>query len=182
MAASDLINLPGLIDDAKCFALVRQHRWPEGARCPACDSGAVIRDGCDDTQPCRQRYRCKACSGRFDDLTGTVLAGHHQPLRVWVLCLYFMGLNLSNRQIALELGLDTSDTQAMTEQLRCGLVARTPAVELTGEVEIDEVYVVAGHKGQPEQVAKRGGSGAAASWQARRDAARWKRTSHRSSA
>ena len=44
------------------------------------------------------------CAGRFDDLTGTVLAGHHQPLRVWVLCLYFMGLNLSNRQIALELG------------------------------------------------------------------------------
>ena len=37
--------------------------------------------------------------GRFDDLTGTVLAGHHQPLRVWLLCLYFMGLNLSNRQI-----------------------------------------------------------------------------------
>ncbi len=182
MAASDLINLPGLIDDAKCFALVRQHRWPEGVRCPVCDSGAVIRDGCDDTQPCRQRYRCKACSGRFDDLTGTVLAGHHQPLRVWVLCLYFMGLNLSNRQIALELGLDTSDTQAMTEQLRCGLVARTPAVELTGEVEIDEVYVVAGHKGQPEQVAKRGGSDGAAGWQARRDAARWKRTSHRSSA
>ena len=168
--------------DAKCFTFVRQHRWPEGARCPVCGSGAVIRDGCDDTQPCRQRYRCKACSGRFDDLTGTVLAGHHQPLRVWVLCLYFMGLNLSNRQIALELGLDTSDTQAMTEQLRCGLVARTPAVELTGEVEIDEVYVVAGHKGQPEQVAKRGGSGAAAGWQARRDAARWKRTSHRSSA
>jgi hypothetical protein len=34
--------------------------------------------------------------GRFDDLTGTVLAGHHQPLRVWVLRLPFMGLNLSN--------------------------------------------------------------------------------------
>ena len=61
----------------------------------------------------------------------------------------------------------------MTEQLRRGLVAKTPAVELTGEVEIDEVYVVAGHKGQPAAVAKRGGSGAAASWQARRAAARW---------
>ncbi len=180
MAASDLINLSGLLDDAKCFALVRQHRWPEGVRCPVCDSSIVTRDGHDDTQPCRQRYRCKACSGRFDDLTGTVLAGHHQPLRVWVLCLYFMGLNLSNRQIALELGLDTSDTQTMTEQLRRGLVTKAPAVELTGEVEIDEVYVVAGHKGQPEQVAKRGGSGAAAGWQARRAAARWRRTSHRS--
>ncbi len=58
MAASDLINLSGLIDDAKCFALVRQHRWPEGMRCPVCGSGAVIRDGHDHTQPCRQGYRC----------------------------------------------------------------------------------------------------------------------------
>jgi hypothetical protein len=31
MPASDLVNLSGLMDDAKCFALVRQHRWPEGA-------------------------------------------------------------------------------------------------------------------------------------------------------
>ena len=182
MAASDLVNLSDLMDDAKCFAFVRQHRWPDGVRCPVCDSDAVIRDGCDDTQPCRQRYRCKACTGRFDDLTGTVLAGHHQPLRVWVLCLYFMGLNLSNRQIGLELGLDASDTQAMTEHLRRGLAAKTPAVELTGEVEIDEIYVVAGHKGQPDEVAKRGGAHGAAGRQARRAAARWRRTSRPSSA
>ena len=169
------------MDGAKCFAFVRKYRWPDGACCPGCGSSAVIRDGCDDTQPHRQRYRCKTCAGRFDDLTGTVLAGHHQPLRVWVLCLYFMGLNLSNRQIAGELGLVVSDVQTMTEQLRCGLVAKVPAVELTGEVEIDEVYVVAGHKGQPAAVAKRAGSGAGASWQARRAAARWRRTSRPSS-
>ncbi len=168
------------MDDAKCFAFVRQHRWPEGVRCPACDSSSVIRDGCDDTQPHRQRYRCKACASRFDDLTGTVLAGHHQPLRVWVLCLYLMGLNLSSRQIALELGLDGSDVQTMTEQLRRGLVAKAPEVELSGEVEIDEVYIVAGHKGQPAAVAKRGGSDGAAGWQVRRAAARWRRTSRRS--
>jgi transposase-like protein len=98
MAAPDLVNLSALIDDAKCFALVRQHRWPEGVRCPACGSGTVVRDGFDDTRAHRQRYRCKACAGRFDDLSGTVLAGHHQPLRVWVLCLYLMGLNLSNER------------------------------------------------------------------------------------
>src|SRR3954467_6107170 len=161
MAAPDLVNLASLIDDAKCFALVRQHRWPEGVRCPGCGSDAVVRHGCDDPQPHRQRYRCKRCAGRFDDLTDTVLAGHRQPLRVWVLCLYFMGLNLSNRQIAQELGLDGSDVQAMTEQLRRGLVAKIAPVRLEGEVEIDEVYIVAGHKGQPAAVAKGGGSGAA---------------------
>jgi transposase-like protein len=182
MTAPDLVNLSALIDDAKCFALVRQHRWPEGVRCPACGGVSVVRDGCDDRQVHRQRYRCKGCAGRFDDLTGTVLAGHHRPLRVWVLCLYFMGLNLSNRQIAQELGLNGSDVQAMTEQLRGGLVAKAPAVRLDGEVEIDEVYVVAGHKGQPAAVAKGGGSAAAADWRERRAAAHWRRTSRRSSA
>ena len=162
MPVPDLVDLSALIDDAKCFALVRQQRWPEGVRCPTCGEASVVRDGCDDRQVHRQRYRCKGCAGRFDDLTGTVLAGHHQPLRVWVLCLYFMGLNLSTRQIAQELGLDRSDVQAMAEQLRSGLVAKTPPVRLDGEVEIDEVYVVAGHKGQPAAVAKGGGSDAAA--------------------
>ena len=158
-----LVNLPSLIDDARCFELVRQHRWPEGVRCPHCSSAGVARDGRDDAQPHRQRYRCQECRARFDDLSGTVLAGRHRPLRVWVLCLYLMGLNLSNRQIALEMGLSPSDAQAMTEQLRRGLVARTPDARLEGEVEIDEVYVVAGHKGQPAVVAKGGGRGAAAS-------------------
>src|SRR5215218_4693698 len=99
-----------------------------------------------------------------------------------VLCLYFMGLNLSNRQVAQELGLDGSDAQAMTERLRRGLIAKVPPVRLEGEVEIDEVYVVAGHKGQPAAVAKGGGSDAAAGWRERRAAARWRRTSHPSSA
>src|SRR5215217_8037723 len=138
------VNLPSLIDDARCFELVRRHRWPEGVRCPRCGSA---RDGRDDAQPHRQRYRCAACNSRFDDLTGTVLAGRHRPLRVWVACLYLMGLNLSNRQIAKELDLGVSDVQAMTEQLRRGLTARAPAMVLDGEVKIDEVYVVAGHKG-----------------------------------
>ena len=79
-----------------------------------------------------------------------------------MLCLYLMGLNLSNRQIARELDLGVSDAQAMTEVLRRGLTARAPAVVLKEEVEIDEVYVVAGHKGNPAAVAKRGASGDAA--------------------
>src|ERR687885_2080043 len=164
MSPTSLVSLSSLIDDAKCYALVRQQRWPDGVRCPACGGATLIRHGRDDTQGQRQRYRCKACAARFDDLTGTVLAGHHQPLRVWVLCLYLMGLNLSNRQIARELDLSQPDVQLMAEQLRHGLAARLPAATLEGEVEIDEVYVVAGHKGRPADVAKGGGSAGVAGW------------------
>src|SRR5215217_2383908 len=123
-----LVNLLSLIDDARCYELVRQHRWPEGVRCPHCGSARIARDGRDDAQAQRQRYRCTGCGARFDDLSGTVLAGRHRPLRVWVLCLHLMGLNLSNRQIARELDLCVSDVQAMTEALRRGLTAKLPPV------------------------------------------------------
>jgi len=55
-------------------------------------------------------------------LSETIFEGHHQPLKVWVMCLYFMGLNLSNQQIAAELGLNKDDVQQMTSQLRAGVV------------------------------------------------------------
>lgn len=155
MTSPLLVNLASLIDDAKCYELIRQHRWPDGIRCPSCSSRTVIRHGHDDTQRCRQRYRCKGCGARFDDLTGTALAGHHQPLCVWVLCLYFMGLNLSNQQIARELGLNDDDVQGMASHLRNGLVAKIPPVILDGEVEADEVYIIAGHKGNPAAVQKK---------------------------
>lgn len=154
-----LVNLSGLLDDAKCFELVRQVRWPRALRCPDCGGEQVVRNGHDDTQPLRQRYVCRGCGVRFDDLSHTVLAGHHQPLKVWISCLYLMGLNLSNQQIAQELGLITSDVQQMTTHLRSGLATRTPAVVLSGEVEIDEAYVTAGHKGNPEAVREKGRAG-----------------------
>jgi transposase-like protein len=152
-----LVNILGITDDAKCYEMIRRLRWPEGTRCPHCDSAEVVKQGRDDTERERQRYECRSCGRRFDDLTDTIFTGHHQPLRVWVLVLYFMGLNLSNQQIAKELGLDPDDAQRMTTLLREGVVRRKPEVELSGEVECDEVYVVAGHKGHPEAVRKKGG-------------------------
>lgn len=152
-----MVNLRDLIDDARCYDTVRTLRWPEGVTCLHCQAAEVIKDGRDDTQPDRQRYLCKACRRRFDDLTGTIFAGHHQPLRTWILCLYLMGLNLSSLQIAKELDLDKSDVQEMIQLLRQGVVDRRPPVTLSGTVECDEVYVVAGHKGNPAAVAKKGG-------------------------
>jgi transposase-like protein len=67
---------------------------------------------------------CHACQRQFDDLTDTIFEGHHQPLRTWILCLYLMGLNLSNEQIAHELDLAAGNAQAMTSQLREGIVAK----------------------------------------------------------
>jgi len=88
-----------------------------------------------------------------------------------------MGLNLSNLQIARELDLNEDDVQSMASALRTGLVAKTPAVMLEGEVEIDEVYVVAGHKGNPAATQKKAARDGAGASKVRRAAALWKRKS-----
>ena|SRR5438046_7358518 len=119
-----MLNIQGLLDDGKCFAVVRDLRWPDGVKCPRCGSGDIKKRGFHQQQAQRQRYECHACQRQFDDLTDTIFEGHHQPLRVWVLCLYFMGLNLSNEQIAAELDLDKDVVQTMTMQLRQGIAVK----------------------------------------------------------
>jgi transposase-like protein len=57
--ANDLIRLSSLLDDAKCFDLIRRQRWPAGVRCPSCDSALVVRNGRDDNRPACQRWLCK---------------------------------------------------------------------------------------------------------------------------
>ena len=150
-----MLNLVSLLDDAKCYETVRQLRWPEGVRCPKCGSEHVNKRGKDETQAHRQRYQCQGCGKQFDDLSDTIFASRRQPLRSWIGCLYLMGLNLSNQQIAQELDLNKDDVQQMTEQLRQAIVEKRPEVQLNGEVECDEVYITAGHKGNPEAVKKK---------------------------
>jgi len=119
-----LLNIQRLMDDAKCYEVVRELRWPNGVRCPGCGSDQVNKRGFHDHQAHRQRYSCQACQRQFDDLSGTIFEGHRQPLKTWILCLYLMGLNLSNTQIAAELDLNPDDVQGMATQLREGVVAK----------------------------------------------------------
>lgn len=119
-----MLNIQDLIDDERCFAEVRKLRWPEVICCPRCNSDKITKRGKHNRQKERQRYDCHTCHQGFDDLTGSIFEGHHQPLKVWILCLYFMGLNLSNQQIGQELGLNKDDVQQMTTQLRGGVMEK----------------------------------------------------------
>ncbi|SCA64283.1 hypothetical protein SCG7086_DL_00010, partial [Chlamydiales bacterium SCGC AG-110-P3] len=89
-----MLKIQDIFDDQKCFEEVRKLRWPEGPRCPHCESDQVFKDGHDEKQRDRQRYECKNCHKRFDDLTNTAFAGHHQLLKIWIVTLYLMGLNV----------------------------------------------------------------------------------------
>jgi len=125
------VNIKKLIDDGQCDQTVRDLRWPDGIACPSCQSTQVIKRGFDDTESACQRSECTDCHKRFDDLIDTIFAGHHQPLKVWVLCLYFMGLHISNEPMAHELAVNVSDVQQMTTQLREGIVKKAQGDAVT---------------------------------------------------
>ena len=80
------LRIQNLIDEASCYATIRELRWGSTApKCPHCKSMDIIKRGMDDTNQYRQRYECKNCQVRFDDLTGTIFASHHQPVKVWII-------------------------------------------------------------------------------------------------
>ena len=108
------VNIKHLINDMQCYQIVRDLPWPDGVACPACQSTQVIKDGCDDTESACQRYACTDCHKRFDALTDTIFVEPHPPLKVWILCLDFRELNLSNEQSAHELNVYCSDMHQIT--------------------------------------------------------------------
>jgi transposase-like protein len=54
-----LLNIQQLIDDAKCYAVIREMRWPDGIKCPGCGSEAITKRGFHTQQVHRQRYECQ---------------------------------------------------------------------------------------------------------------------------
>ena len=107
------LRIQNLIDAERCYEAVRKLRWEAGIKCACCESKNIIKRGRDDVVRNLPRYECKGCGRHFDYLTQTAFAGHYQPLKVWMIFLYFLGLNLSTRQIAQELNLNKDDAQHM---------------------------------------------------------------------
>jgi hypothetical protein len=59
------------------------------------------------------------------------------------------GVNLSNTQVARELDLNIHDVHDMLTAIRYAVCQKKPTPILKDNVEADEVYIVAGHKGNP---------------------------------
>lgn len=148
-------KISDLVSEEQSYRMFRAIRWREGVKCPHCGSSQYHRWGHHASSEHRNRYHCKDCKRYYDDLTKTVFEGRHKPLSIWLLCLYLMSLGLSITQIAKELGLGVSDAHHICSTLRNGIVEQQEPKVLEGEVEIDEMYLVSGHKGQTKEISKK---------------------------
>ena len=82
------MNLVTLIErfgsDEKCRAYLEELRWPDGVKCPRCESkGVSVVRG-------RNQYDCNSCRYQFSVTSGTVFHDTHLPLWKWFIAVYSM--------------------------------------------------------------------------------------------
>jgi len=130
------------VSESAAADLLQQVRWRDGVYCPRCRSDRTVKNG---SYRVFQRYLCKDCGRTFNDKTGTIFAHSKLSLTEWYFTIYvFLRFNTSIRQIEAELDVSYRTLRERVERFARALDA--PSMQLSGPVEIDELYVSAGVK------------------------------------
>ena len=115
-----------------------QARYPDGVRCPRCDSDEVSRRKSRKPMP----FHCKACRKYFSMKTGTVMHDSKLPLRTWGIAFYLMHTSLkgvSALRLRRDLGVTYSTAWHLAHRIR--ETWDKAGHKFEGPVEVDETYV-----------------------------------------
>ena len=125
-------------DEEACRAYLLRLRWPDGFRCPRCESLAPP------WLTGRGYLHCRECEGEVSITAGTVFERTRTPLRTWFLAMWFVtsqkhGASALGLQRVLGLG-SYQTAWTWLHKLRRAMV-RQGRDRLSGQVEVDETYV-----------------------------------------
>lgn len=128
-------------DETAARAYLVSMRWPEGVRCPRCQSGKVHKIGR------RWAFQCKQCTKKgyqFSPLVGTIFENTNLPLRTWFHVIFLMCQSkkgVSALQIHRMIGTGSyRSAWYMCHRIRAAM--QSPEFKrLSGIVEVDETYV-----------------------------------------
>jgi transposase-like protein len=145
-------GLFNLLPEATCAALFRSLHWLGGVHCPYCGSSEVsVKDP--HYRQVWRRYTCPACSQEqerevtFTDLHGTIMEGSHLDVRYWLWAGWLFVTGQSILSIHEELEINRKTAERMVRLLQLAYFTLRFRLLLGGPVEIDEAYIIAGHKG-----------------------------------
>jgi hypothetical protein len=145
------------LSDEEAFDLFRELRWGKGEEVVSPECGVVERHW---FLPSRRQWRCKACGPTFSATSGTIVAHHKLPLRVYLgaVAIYTNAVKgLSALQMCRDLGVQDKTAFGLTHKLRESLLVQREETPLSGEVEMDGAYV-GGHVRPQNKKEERGQS------------------------
>ena len=134
-----LMELPDLFpDDEAAERWIAETRWPDGPRCPHCNSRNVQEGTSHPSMP----YRCRRCRKFFSVRTGTVMQNSKLGAKVWVWAIYLMTTNLKG-VASMKYYRDLHVTQKTAWHLahRIRETWNDSKGLFSGPVEVDETYV-----------------------------------------
>lgn len=123
--------------DASCRGVLERLRWPQGVRCPRCESEKVYR-----ADP-RKQFDCSLCGYQFSVTAGTIFHDSHLPLPVWFTATYLIcesKKGISSNQLKRTLGVSYKTAWYLSHRIRAAMKDES-APMLSGIVEVDETYV-----------------------------------------
>jgi transposase-like protein len=140
-----------LSNNAKRFILsLVKNRWENEVYCVYCGSKEVIKWG---KYKGLQRYKCKKCNKTFNDKTGTIFHYSHISLFDWgMIFIFYTYLHISSRKISKLLNISELTMWKITQKIRKTIKNKDKEEKLKGEIEIDEVYLCNGLKGNSKKV------------------------------
>jgi transposase-like protein len=122
----------------KCHAFLEELRWPDGVRCPRCDSEKISRI------QTRRQFDCDGCRYQFSVRVGTILHDSKLPLWKWFLATYLMiesRKGVSANQLKRVLGVSYKTAWYLCHRIRATMEGAEGDDLLCGIVEVDDTWV-----------------------------------------
>ncbi|MDE2750086.1 MAG: IS1595 family transposase [Chloroflexota bacterium] len=125
-------------DDKTAEAWFIQSRWPDGIRCPYCDSDKIKDNASHATMP----FRCNGCKKRFSVKSRSIMHSSKLGYQKWAIALYLVTTNLkgiSSMKLHRDLGITQKAAWHMLHRIRKAYTDTN--ILFGGEIEVDETYV-----------------------------------------
>ena len=126
-------------DDEKAEQMFIETRWPDGVRCPFCETDKVqVRES---RKPAP--FRCPDCRKYFSVKTNTIMHGSNIPLSKWALAIYLITTDVkgvSSLKLHRDIGVTQRTAWYLNHRIRAGW-EEDQLENFEGPVEVDETYI-----------------------------------------